>query len=268
MCLLIVVFGLDERWPLVVAANRDERLDRPALPMTVLQAAEPRILGGRDQLAGGTWLAVNEHGVVAGLTNRPRPGDPRLRSRGEIPLALASQPTAPAAVEYLAARFQPSDFNAAWLLVGDRDSLFSVDMTGDEVVVAAQDPGVHILENRPLGDPSPKLARVTSLVGDGTGPGVELVERLVAVLGDHQFPAELPSDENGSPRRPGSSAACVHLDDFGTRSSTIIRVPGSTLDRPEVRFAPGPPCVSGFVTGDPLWDPGADLSRPAPIPRG
>ena len=54
------------------------------------------MLGGRDELAGGTWLAVNEHGVVAGLTNQPAAvgRDASKRSRGEMP-AGASPPTAP-----------------------------------------------------------------------------------------------------------------------------------------------------------------------------
>ncbi len=71
MCLLAVVSRLHPDTPLVVAANRDEWLTRPAVPMTVLRAGEPRILGGRDQQAGGTWLAVNDAGLVAGLTNKP-----------------------------------------------------------------------------------------------------------------------------------------------------------------------------------------------------
>jgi len=41
----------------VVAANRDERLDRRARPMTVLRHAHPRILGRARREAGGTWLA-------------------------------------------------------------------------------------------------------------------------------------------------------------------------------------------------------------------
>jgi uncharacterized protein with NRDE domain len=71
MCLLIMAWQTDDRAPLVVGANRDERLDRPATAMTVLRSEHPRILGGRDEVAEGTWLAVNEYGVVAGLTNRP-----------------------------------------------------------------------------------------------------------------------------------------------------------------------------------------------------
>src|ERR1019366_5417378 len=71
MCLLVVAWHHTGRWPLVVGANRDEWLDRPTTAITVLRDAEPRILGGRDERAGGTWVAVNEHGGVCGLTNRP-----------------------------------------------------------------------------------------------------------------------------------------------------------------------------------------------------
>ena len=70
MCLLVVVSRMVPEWPLIVAANRDEQYARPADPVTVLRE-RPRTLGGRDRLAGGTWLALNEHGVVAGLTNQP-----------------------------------------------------------------------------------------------------------------------------------------------------------------------------------------------------
>jgi uncharacterized protein with NRDE domain len=52
--LLIAMFGMVPDAPLIVAANRDERLDRPAVPITVLRERRPRILGGRDELAGGT----------------------------------------------------------------------------------------------------------------------------------------------------------------------------------------------------------------------
>ncbi|HKN48626.1 MAG TPA: NRDE family protein, partial [Actinomycetota bacterium] len=144
MCLLVTVSRDHPESPLIVAANRDELLDRPAVAMTVLQAAGPRILGGRDELAGGTWLAVNESGVVAGLTNQPATAgrDPTKRSRGELPLALARHPDAPAAVEWLAASVRPSDYNPAWMMVADRRSLFYVDLSdGDAPAVTELPPG-------------------------------------------------------------------------------------------------------------------------------
>ena len=70
----------------------------------MLDEGPPRIVGGRDELSGGTWLAVNQHGVCAGLTNQPlgEAKDPSRRSRGELPLALARHRTAPDAVDALA----------------------------------------------------------------------------------------------------------------------------------------------------------------------
>src|SRR4051794_26961936 len=132
MCLLIVMSRTRTDYPLIFGANRDERFDRAATPMTVLRQRDPMIVGGRDDLAGGTWLAVNEHGVVAALTNRPMVGgkrDPSKRSRGELPVALTSYPSAKEAVEAFVLEFRPSDFNPSWLLVGDRHHLFAVDMS-------------------------------------------------------------------------------------------------------------------------------------------
>ena len=76
---------LHDEFALTIAANRDERYDRPAQSFTVLRERDPRVVGGRDSYAGGTWLAVNEYGVIAGLTNTPAANgrDASKRSRGE-----------------------------------------------------------------------------------------------------------------------------------------------------------------------------------------
>src|ERR1700722_4685555 len=223
-CLLVLLFDVDPVAPLVVAANRDERLDRPAVAMTVLAERNPRILGGRDEKAGGRWLAVNDHGVIAGLTNRPAPegADPARRSRGELPLALAAHRNAADAVEDLAARFHPDDYNPAWLIVGDRDALYYADFTaGDAPSVHALARGVHVLENNPLGQQSAKAIHVRSLLDArhlGTRRGSELRDGLVRVLSDHSMPI---TDE--VPRVAEALAACVHSELYGTRSSTLVR---------------------------------------------
>lgn len=267
MCLLVVVSRLDPGAPLVVGANRDERVDRPAAAMTVLRSAGPRILGGRDEEAGGTWLAVNEHGVVAGLTNRPSPEgrDPAKRSRGELPVALARHRDASSAVEEFVARFRPSRYNPAWLLVGDRTSLYALDMTGsveDRPLVEALPPGVHILENNALHALSPKADHVRALLGDSNAlEGEILVDRLRSVLRDHSIPATAMApahptadddeteheNENRGPRPVETLAACVHTDTYGTRSSTLVRVPAASNEHPRVLVADGHPCTSAYV---------------------
>jgi uncharacterized protein with NRDE domain len=248
MCLLVAVFHVVEDAPLIIAANRDERYERPATPLTVLSAARPRILGGRDELAGGTWLAVNEHGVVAGLTNKPAVAgrDPAKRSRGEIPMTLAAEDSAAGAVGALTATLTPESFNPCWVLVGDRDSLHYVDMTDpDGARSESLSPGVHILENKPLGEPSAKVDHVRHLVGDLGGRSVtETLHRLRAVLRDHVIPQAPVGDTEEALLGAQVSACCVHTELYGTRSSMLVHAPASGDIEPQVWASNGPSCVN------------------------
>jgi uncharacterized protein with NRDE domain len=259
VCLLVFAWEPGSAYPLVVAANRDERLDRPAHAIGVLAERGPRILGGRDDLAGGTWLAVNEYGLVAGLTNRPAPGgrDLTKRSRGELPLMLASCPTAEDAVGHLLEEVVPGQYNPAWLLVGDRRSLTYIELAADLAPVArVLTPGIHILENVALGDPSPKLERVRALMAEGRSRGSPVWDALQTVLADHLLPPGSSSATFGddrSPRPEATLAACVHTDDYGTRSAALVRVPASPGGRPEMLVADGPPCTAPFADVTGLW---------------
>jgi uncharacterized protein with NRDE domain len=251
VCLLVMASRVLPDAPLVVGANRDELIDRPATPITVLVPSDPRLLGGRDEQSGGTWLAVNEHGVCAGLTNQPLGDakDPSKRSRGDLPLALARHTSADAAVEDFVARYRPGDYNGCWLLVGDRTSLWFVDFTGtgtDPARATALPPGIHVLENRALGEPSAKVDLVRAVLGR-PGDGAAFDAALRAVLADHRIPE---GDE-----RP-NSANCVHLDTFGTRSSCLVRVEGHGAP-PRMWVAAGAPCETPYEDVGALWDPGA-----------
>jgi uncharacterized protein with NRDE domain len=248
MCLLVVAFGVVPDHPLVVAANRDKHLDRPAVPMTVLRAGEPRTLGGRDQKAGGTWLAVNARGVFAGLTNQPRPDgrDDTKRSRGELPLAVTQASSAAAGIDALLDQHRPSDYNGAWLLAGDRDSLFSIDFTGDtDPAPLTLGPGLHVLENRPLREPSPKSARVANALGTLAHSG-DTVGAMQQALADHT-----PSTPDAPDGRTG--ATCVHLDGYGTRSACILDYPSDPGAPPWIWVADGPPCTAAFRDVSSLW---------------
>ena len=272
MCLLVFAWKTEAGFPLVVAANRDERLDRPAHAICVLRDRDPRVLGGRDDLAGGTWLAVNEHGVVAGLTNRPSPGgrDPTKRSRGELPLMVAAHRTAEAGVRALSRRVEPGRYNPAWLLVGDRDSLFYVELALDQAPsVTSLSPGIHILENVGLGERSPKVSRIRSLISEADHGAVPLWAALPGILADHTVPSEpddVPSeaDDPSEPddvgrgdetviRPTATLAACVHTEEYGTRSAALVRIAPEPGALPDVLVADGPPCTASFVDNSPWW---------------
>lgn len=254
-------------YPLVVAANRDERLDRPARPLVVLRPSGPRVLGGLDEVAGGTWLAVNDRGVVAGLTNRPSPGgrDLSKRSRGELALMAAEQCSADEGVSRILSSVRAGDYNPAWLLVGDRHSLSYVELAADRApTVRRLRPGIHVLENVALEDSSVKADRVRSLLSSDPLERGDLWTALPRVLADHTrpetaagSPAEIdvaPAGGDGTvPRREATLAACVHTDDYGTRSAALVRVPEDPARRPEMWVADGPPCTTPFVDVGSSW---------------
>jgi len=247
VCLLIVMSRLVPDWPLIVAANRDERYERPTAALGPLPSLGPRTLGGTDLLAGGTWLAVNEAGVIAGLTNKPSPEgrDPTKRSRGDIPLALTSTDSAASAVASFETTFKPGERNPCWALVGDRRSLFYLDLTlPDAIRTVELPPGLYVLENRALGDPSAKVEHVRRAMGrasTGTGdvPGV-----LRAVLEDHTVTSPAPEDTEEARRLAQMSCCCVHAPAYGTRSSMLACDPLSPIAEPEVWASDGPSCVN------------------------
>ncbi|MBI1946560.1 MAG: NRDE family protein [Deltaproteobacteria bacterium] len=255
MCLLIALSRCHPAGPLVVAANRDEWLERPASATAVLRERGPRVVGGRDELAGGTWLAVNQHGVIAGLTNQPSPiRDPSLRSRGELPLAFTRHTSARAAVDDADARLRPADFGPAWLLVGDPDALFLVDMTGGERPgITELPPGVHVLENRAWGARSAKVAAVRERLTDLANlDESELHARLAEVLRSHQVP-DGPADDSGVPgfTRPRETEAnCVHAGPYGTRSSSIAV---SGIGAVRLWTSDGPPCTHPLLDRSALF---------------
>jgi uncharacterized protein with NRDE domain len=269
--LLIALFQVVPDAPLIVAANRDELLSRPAVSMTVLRDRDLRILGGRDELAGGTWLAVSEHGVVAGLTNQPSANgrDPTKRSRGELPLAFAVHRDAAQAVTAVRATLEPAAYNPCWMLVGDRDSLFSIGVSGSAPAAVEQlAPGLHVLENAPLRPESAKAAFVRTLVADALAArpadnAAATLAALQAVLADHRPAVPEPrTDPTGRVWPASLTAACVHAEglDYGTRSGLLVSVPGNTADAgtPTVWVADGPPCETPMQDASSLWSAAAD----------
>lgn len=97
MCTVFVSIDPVSPAPVVVLAARDEYADRAWLPPARHWPRRPRLLGGLDLLAGGTWLAVRPGGEAQGprlgcvLNGFGRPADPAGRlSRGELPLLAAS----------------------------------------------------------------------------------------------------------------------------------------------------------------------------------
>jgi len=150
MCLILVAWKAHERYPLVVAANRDEFHARPA-SRAGWWADHPGILAGRDLQAQGTWLGVSRGGRFASVTNYRGGHDPgAAQSRGALPSGFLLDSNSPKAflegIESSKDRY--SGFN---LLVADRDELWWLSNRGDGA--RRLEPGCYALGNYLLDTP-------------------------------------------------------------------------------------------------------------------
>lgn len=250
MCTLALYFQVFPDYPVVVAANRDEALSRPSAAPAVLHQT-PWIFGGKDLIAGGTWLGVNEYGLAAGMLNRhtPQPADPHRRSRGLLSLdALQSASARQAAISVrhqAAERYNP--FNL--LLVDDREA-YIVHPVERAIRVQQLEPGVHLLTNMNLNDPEcPKIARSSqyfqavakqiSQAAESPFSLAELFRLLHERLADHATPLDPRAED---PR----NGLCIHLDGYGTCSSTLLAY-SARQRRFVYHFAPGAPCQTDYT---------------------
>ena len=239
MCTILLAWHCVPGAPVVLAANRDEFIGRPAAAPGIL-VDHPRIAGGRDLHAGGTWMAVAADGRVAAVTNRrSEMRDPSRRSRGELPLATLAAGD-DAGVRRFVDGLDPSAYNPFNLLAVSRTQAL-VAHGGDRLEVVEVRPGPHILTVHDLDQAGEArvehlLARLGEAAGRAAGP-----EELLAAM------EELLRDPE---------EACVHGDLYGTVSSSSVIV----RDRGEVtyRHAPGRPCEVAHEDVSALLRPGQD----------
>jgi uncharacterized protein with NRDE domain len=152
VCLLAVYYRLIAAAPILVAANREERYDRPALPPRV-QDGSPRVICGVDQQAGGTWLGVNELGLLVAVTNRPKSAvPPAPRSRGLLCRDLLDCRTAAEATERAQHELASGRYAGANYLCLDPDT-GSIVHGGDQLDVVHLQPGLHLITNGDANDP-------------------------------------------------------------------------------------------------------------------
>jgi uncharacterized protein with NRDE domain len=222
MCLIGLALDADPRFPLVVAANRDEFFDRPtaALDWWCATPDGPWLLGGRDLTAGGTWLGLSQGGRVGMLTNVRDPARQRAdaASRGGLVTAWLE------GRDMGVAPYNPYNLvggdlhDGRWWVRSDRDSA-PVTIT----------PGLHVLSNAALNTPWPKARRLNAALAhalDTAGDVSDLEQALWELLGDRSsaLDEELPDTGVGRDLERMLSPVFIAAPDgrYGTRCSTLI----------------------------------------------
>ena len=234
MCTLI--FGLDVLGPrtVVIATNRDEDPARPSEPPQVL-AREPLVAGGRDAIAGGTWLAVRADiggaPAVARLLNRrdPAPDKPGRRSRGLLTLdvAAAPDPRARALAEAEIGHYAPCSL--IWL--SPAESWHMSIRPGHPPTLKDIAPGWHVITHFEMDDPTdPRATWILARLAARKQTSREDTEsRLISILGTH-----------GGGSVP---AVCLHDGRAPTVSSALLWLAPNELS---YRHAQGRPCETPF----------------------
>lgn len=234
----MVVHKKVREYPILLAANRDEYFDRRAQGPGLLEQ-RPAVWGGRDERAGGTWLGVNEYGLVVGLTNRrvraEQQNDPARRSRGLLCIDVLRCRTAKDAVTFLdresSDRYNP--FNA---LIADQSEIYWT-VYDETTRTQILQPGLHILANGNLNDvETVRIRRARHLLQQTNRTALQpIISLLERVCQDH---------EQGVQDR---ETICMHRsqENYGTVSSTILAV-STTPQQSVYRYADGPPCRTSY----------------------
>ena len=217
VCLIVLAYNVHPRFPLVLAANRDEFHERPTAPAHWWPAA-PHIFAGRDLRAGGTWMGITRSGRFAALTNhrdlhRPaRQGPSRgLLVRDALDGTLDVRGT--------------DGYEGFNLLHGTVHELRYHNNL--EPVDVPLPPGIHGISNALLNTPWPKVERAKEAVrkaldtSDGT-----LNEHLFALLRDDVRAADEHLPATGLPveMERAVSPVFIQTNGYGTRCSTVVLV--------------------------------------------
>jgi uncharacterized protein with NRDE domain len=241
MCTLAVAFQTEPGLPLLVAANRDEALDRPASGPALREGPVP-FLAPRDARAGGTWLGLNARGLFVGITNRyGRPPDPDRASRGALVWEALGHRSA-VALHAALAELDPRRFNPFHLLYADRQAAFVTWSDGETRTQRQLEPGVHVVTERSF-DAVPRVEREARLRAAWAQAAVrrpEDLERLREAMVLHDPETRL-------------GGTCVHAEhlNYGTRSSLLLALADDPT-RSRLLWAEGRPCEHPYVDQAPL----------------
>lgn len=241
MCSLIILRRPGHRWPILIGANRDEKLSRSARPPGRHWPDRPEVKGGLDETAGGSWLALNDWGLLACILNRPHSLGPEAgrRSRGELVLDALDHADATSAADALrhldGGAYRP--FN---LLLADAQDAFWLKHDGSgRIEVNPVPPGLGMLTSHDLNDAlSPRVTRYRPLFANAAQP--------VPEEGDWQDWELLLGARAGRDKDALDAMCIVTDDDYGTVSSTLLALPATPPDLPVWLHAEGRPGEAPF----------------------
>jgi uncharacterized protein with NRDE domain len=223
MCLIVFAYKYHPRYPLILAANRDEFYDRPTTRAQFWDD-HSSLLAGRDMKYGGTWMGITRSGRFAAVTNFRDGASFREHplSRGLMVKDFLTGHDSP---EVFLKNIIPrrDEFNGFNLLVGDPASFVYYSNRSRKMEVLK--PGIYGLSNHILDTPWPKVLRTRQALIDvinGSDP-VDM-DRLSDILNDQTLATddELPDTGFSLEWERVLSSSFIVTPTYGTRASTVL----------------------------------------------
>ncbi len=218
MCTLLIRHDPVDPYPLALLANRDELYDRPSEGWA-WRRGTPSYFAPRDQQGGGTWIGLNDRGVVVALTNIfPSRKGGTYRSRGVLVTDMLALEQADKAPDALSAAVSRADYNDFNLLVADPVKAYLFTWQKAALRPFELAPGVYTVGNDPFDDVSQPVSRQSN-------------------------EAWLSSEVGYLQQHP---TVCKHGEGYGTRCSHKLLVHGRQPGRSMVWHLEGHPCRHSF----------------------
>jgi len=249
MCTVVIHFDPNAPWPILIGANRDEMSGRPWKAPARHWDDHPHVIAGLDEEAGGTWMGINDDGLVAAILNRSGSLGPAAgkRSRGELPLEALSHAEAKEATEALA-HLDGRAYRSFNLVIADASGAFWLRSTGDTATIEADfiPPGTSLITAHDLNDTSsPRISAYLPKFQDAAVPNVDRDDWAgwTELLGSRQ-----PNGRDGV--RGGMTVG--DASGFSTVSSSLVALPGPERfgEKPKWSFASGAPDTTPYEPVD------------------
>lgn len=170
MCLVFVAFQTGADDLVMLGANREEARSRPSTPPVYVRTGRMRcVLAGADHGPDGTfpllgtWLGVNEAGMVVAVTNR-RDSElaplEQIHSRGWLTVSLLGFDDPDEAAGFAQTELARGGYGGCNYLIVDRRSALVVRAPGaNQVTVQGLSPGIHAMTNLDVDDPDDPRVR-------------------------------------------------------------------------------------------------------------
>jgi uncharacterized protein with NRDE domain len=222
MCLIFLSFNQHPKYPLIIAANRDEFFDRPAERLSKWKD-NGKIIAGKDITGGGTWLGATTTGYFSMLTN--------YRDMANI---KANAPTRGKLVlDYLAGEFDPATYLEALNASGSQYNGYNI------ILGRMDDPWYYSNQNNKIFRLGTGSYGLSNALLDTSWPKVEEGKKKFNQILSQANPSfddlfdfmhntdlapdsKLPETGIGYEKEKLLSSMYIEMPGYGTRNTTIL----------------------------------------------